>query len=432
MKKLTSAVLGLAIVTAGVAPYWFGQETEAFYFAQLAKLETQPAIDIVDSRFNGGWFGSTARTAIRLKRPPMEMDIEHEFAHGPLPRIGSATVTGRFKFALSDAVSRISVRGKDPAEPMVQLTVSSLVELDGVTRGIITIPASSMILGDETRLESELADGDYEYNPNQRSAAMQLESPMLTLAGKSGVIELGSLLIESDTQRVDDQLSPGRMRASAKHVVLRRTGTTGESIALSELALTSTLAINDAVVDYVLRIGFDSLSAAGQTYGPGSWEFMVEGLDAVTMAKVQEAAAAGDTGPSMSVLIDALNKSKPVLHSDVKVETKDGPITGQAQLEVKSPASVTNVLQLLQAVKLEVMLEFPEDVAVALISAPTSGQQSDVQTEQLARDRLAQWVSEGRLVRPNENRYQFAMRYADSALTLNGTPITLPLGIGTQ
>jgi len=432
MIKATSAVLGLAIATAGAAPYWFGKETEEFYFAQLASLEARPGIDIVDSRFNGGWFRSTARTTIKFERPPIEMNIEHEFAHGPLPRVDSEIAAGRFKVALSDAVSRVRIRGVDAARTTPLLTVRTLVELDGVTTGIITIPASSIMLDNETRLDSKLADGDYEYNPNQKSTAIHLELPTLTLTGKSGTIEFRSLLIESNAQRVENQLSPGQMRVSAKHVVLRQAGVTHAPIALRELTVTSILAVSDVVVDYVLRVGFDSLSAAGHTYGPGSWEFMAEGLDPVTMAKVQKVAAVGDTAQSLSVLVDALNDSKPVLRSSLNVETTDGPITGQAQLEVQPPTPVTNVFQLLQAVALEVMLEFPEYVAVALISAPASSQQSELQRAQLARDQLERWVTEGRLVRLDDSRYQFAMRYADSALSLNGAPVTLPLGFGTQ
>lgn len=447
MKKgLLAAVAVLAAAVAGL--FWvLGGQAERLYRDALGGLSAQ-GLSLVDSRYERGWFSSSATADLVLTTPPggsppaegPRLHVASRIDHGPwslaAPRLLPAA-------AVVDSRVELPVPGLD----LPPLLLATVIELDGsgVTR---------LRLPPERGTGLEVAEGRGEVRFARGRASGWFELPALDLTADVGVrIALRGLRTESAGTRWIGGLFAGNGSLTLTELRVQAPG--GELIA-SGIAITAENVPDAGLMKARAEYRAEGLEVNGAQYAPSLLSISVSRLPGDELASLQqalwEASAEPVTGPMASVALGAVLASHlprllaadPGLALDrLEVTTPWGRVEGHLTLSTRGltrevlerPGAWTAhivgdaEIGLPRTLLIDMLENWRRQEALAELRKREGERaalpvETEAEIADAAQDQLVGLIRDGWVVE-REGRAMTAVKLADALLTVNGKGIAL-------
>lgn len=453
MKKgLLVAIAVVAVAAAAIAglSWTLGGQAEGRYREIVDGLSVQ-GVRVVDSRYERGWFSSSATFDLVATPPPGGAPPVEE----PRLHIASRIDHGPWSLAIPrpmPAIALIATRMELPVAGLnlPPLLLTTAIELDGSGVTQLHLPAGG---GDGL----EIAPGRGEVRFGPRLASGWFELPAVDMAADGDVrIALRGLRTEGSGTRWIDELFTGT--GSLRLGELRVQAPDAELLA-SGIAITAENVPDGGFMNARVEYRVEGLEVNGAQYAPSVLAISVSRLPAEELASLQQAlrevTAKPVTGPMAELVLWAILASHlpPLLASDpglaldrLEVTTPQGQVEGHLALATRGltheilerpGAWIGHLvgeaeLSLPRTLLIEALANRQRQEALAelrqragegaTLSAPIEGE-----IAQAAQERLAGLVRDGWVVE-REGRAMTAIKLADALLTVNGKP--MPLGLG--
>lgn len=436
MRKLllSALILGLAAV-AVVTPYLFGMEAERIFERQMVLLNASNRISIVDSRFQRGWFSSTAETTVAIRDHGLNVFAEHYIQHGPFP-IGDPLkylLSLRPLQALID--SRLSLPGTGPARPDLSVgTLITTVNIDSTTSTRVEIPSGDTQLQDAATLAWQRIQGNVDFEPIQASWQGALDIGGIDWSQHESSFSLGKSVLTFLTFPGSTGLPMGQSSLATESVSARIPGS-DHLFQSTDLTFDSTAVEQGRNVEYgftgeIAQAVLPTLKLSGAT-----WHVTARDLDLDTLTELNEMGV--DTAIPLNKLLTLISRRNASLDSGLTLLTDSGPLDAMARVRMAGGGSSSNPLALIGAVDGEVSLEVPAAVADLAARAAVErelsdlgpGSQGSAQDDSALMDgavqaRIQSWLDANLLIRDGD-RYKFHGSISDSSIKVNGKPLDI-------
>lgn len=434
MKKLilSALILGLTAV-AVVTPYLFGVEAEKIFEQQMILLDSSNKISIVDSRFQRGWFGSSAETTIAVRDHGVNLLAEHHIEHGPFP-IGNPLeylLSLRPLQALID--SKLSIPDADTGGANLSVgTLLTTVNIDGSTNTRIEIPAADAQLPDAATLAWKQIQGSVDFEPSQTSWQGSLESGGIDWSQHESSFSLGNSVLTFLTFPGSTGLPMGQSSLTTDSLRARVPGS-DHLFESGDLTLDSTAAEQGRNVDYSFAGEFAYAVLPTLQLTGATWHVSARDLDLDTLSELNELGV--DSAIPLNKLLTLVSKRNASLDSGLTLRTDSGPLDAKARVKLAGNGNTSNPLALIGALDGDVALEVP--AAVAELAARTAverelselgpgGQDADDSALMAGavQARMQSWVDANLLIREGD-RYRFHASINDGSIKVNGKPLDI-------
>ena len=327
MKKSAWAAAVVALGAAGYtgASWWFGQQIEEHYTAELDRVVPMLGTgQVVSHEYERGWFTSQARTVIELEVPEelfesqkddppsppdatpelrtLRLHLQDDVRHGPLPgwRLAAATIASKL----------IDVEGVDDAtrQAFANATAPSMNTVfgfDGRFDGDFVLPAGEMrhpqLRAQWQRFDAELhgtVDGD-RVQGNLRWPQLTLSSEANAATSAVAVQMLmrgltGEFTVEQPRDQPSWFATQGNLKGRIDEVAFRSpageataAATAAPLLALNGITLDSTSALDGALLNMRLQLAAQG-SVAGLKVDSLQFDSALDRLDTQAIAALQD------------------------------------------------------------------------------------------------------------------------------------------------
>ncbi|HSO82371.1 DUF945 family protein [Thiocapsa sp.] len=462
-RLLGGAILTIAIVLGlllGVGPLALGYLAKAGYEDLLADLvEDMPNREILQNRYNRGWFASSAAfevlippdPAAQAPLHPIRIRLDSRIEQGPW-----IWLTTGFPPILGRVHTRLETDGLPVALPTLPVSID--LHADGSGRMQLRVPPGETLpTAQAMGLRHGPLDGDLVVSSGQESVEVRLTLPEAALTTPTGpLVRLTDLQFEAD--RPDDSSGTGRLQAALVELY----GAAGEVgagrtvshvLRIEGLSATLSRALREGLLDLRLGLSAQQLATASMSYGRSELGLSGERLDAEALADLAEGIrmlATDQVAQEMRGLVTAgliaglaprfVESATRIGVEPIRIETPDGLALGRLDLRLDpgtdSPNALTSgVVDWVILLRADGDLELPESVALDWIarslepgfedeSLPTSEPAAEQAARQEAEALLAGWIRDGWITR-RANRVSSALRLGDGLLTINGKTVPL-------
>ena len=455
---LGALAAGLVLILIGASlPLVLGTQAQRAYQELLgAAGEALPGATVVFSRYDRGWFSSTADTEWALEASGTQrLRLDSRIEQGPF------TWFSREGFPV---LARVQTRAEwiGTAVQMPPLLVTTHISTDGSAVGRLLVPATAQPRRDDLPwLRTTDLTGTVHFSPAVPTVLIEIDLPAVALVTPTGPLaQLTDARLRSDLRGWTGGLYTGTTRltiaaarfggtgaepvtasspATEPHWQRRSTGLPDTppavpvgAAALNGLTIDLTQVPNDRNLDIQLQAQADDLQLRGQDYRKAQVGISARSLDGESLTDLIEAlqtlssttrtpALRGLVGLTLATrLLPRFLAAGPRFDLDpVRLDTPDGPVN--LQLRVAAPAagdgSVTrgsNAVTWLTAITAEGAVTLPESVARDWLEPGP---------------RLDRWLDEG-WVSARDGQVSSTVHLADGVLTVNGRmlPMLGPTG----
>ena len=455
---LGALAAGLVLILIGISlPLVLGTQAQRAYQDLLGAVgDALPGATVVFSRYDRGWFSSTANTEWALAASGTQrLRLDSRIEQGPF------TWFSRESFPV---LARVQTRAEwiGTAVELPPLLVTTHISTDGSAVGRLLVPATDRPRRDDIHwLRNTDLTGTVHFSPAAPTVLIEIDLPAVALVTPTGPLaQLTDARLRSDLRGWTGGLYTGTTRltigaarfggtgaepanasstATEPHRQLLPTGlpdtppaAPAGAAALNGLTIDLTQVPNDRNLDIQLQAQADDLQLRGQDYRTAKVGISARSLDGESLTDLIEAlqtlssttrtpALRGLVGLTLVTrLLPRFLAAGPRFDLDpVRLDTPDGPVN--LQLRVAAPAagdgSVTrgsNAVTWLTAITAEGAVTLPESVARDWLEPGP---------------RLDRWLDEG-WVSARDGQVSSTVHLADGVLTVNGRmlPMLGPTG----
>jgi hypothetical protein len=464
---LSALAVGLVVILLGASlPLVLGTQAQRAYQNLLrAAGEALPGATVIFSRYDRGWFRSTANTEWALAASGTQrLRLDSRIDQGPF------TWFSRAGFPV---LARVQTRAEwiGTAVQLPPLLVTTNISTDGSAVGRLLVPATDRPRRDDIHwLRNTDLTGTVHFSPAAPTVLVEIDLPAVALITPTGPLaQVTDARLRSDLRGWTGGLYTGTTRltigaarlggsgteptqASSTATEPRRqplpTGLPGTppaapaGAALHGLVIDLTQTPSDRNLDVQLQAQADDLQLRGQNYRTAQVGISARSLDGASLIDVIEAiqtlssdtrtpALRGLVGLTLVTrLLPRLLAAGPRLDLDpVRLDTPDGPVN--LHLRVAAPAAGdgsanrgSNALTWLTAITAEGAVSLPESVARDWLGP------ADQEHRGPAGQPLDRWLDEG-WVAARDGQVSSTVRLADGVLVVNGRilPLLGPTGV---
>lgn len=452
MRVLRGAILAIALLVAVFllfAPLALGYVAETAYGRALADLVARnPGLEIIQDRYERGWFSSSATTELlihaegdaRATGRQLHLRLDSRVDQGPLHWIAHAVppVVGRVQ-------SRLEIQGLPLVLPVLPLEID--LRLDGSGLARLDVPAGETpATSDAAGVRHGVIRGEAALTSDQRITAW-LDLPELEiLGGRVAVARLTAARLDLERPAMGSgvlRLNAARLdlgAVAAARPIAPALGVATEGAWIEGLTASLFQARQDPLSDLRLTIAAESAGTASSRYGRSEIGFVGERLDVQMLGELAEGLSAlvsGQVAQEMRGLVAAslfarlvpslLDHGTRLAIEPLLVQTGEGLAQGHLELSLEGAGGTAasgllarHLLGWLAPLRAEGALDVPESLAIDLLTGGTGD--ADARAEAAAT--LNAWASEGWVTR-RDAHLSSALRFGDGLLTINGK--TLPL-----
>lgn len=454
MKRFLVVLVILAVIAGAIAavPWWFGREAEKSVRAYVNDLERNGAVDLTEKRYRQGWLSSEAVTNGIVEPMQVKVEADHRIEHGPFPLSMLTSGLGNLRPVQALVDSRISATlpGEGLAGRLGPLRARTTIDLYGNGATRLELPASQLEGKDGTSARIGAAEGRVSFRPRESRLTGRVKWQGATIDAPRELPETdgdlqemagGRIVLDAVTTSFDLTQSPGEIQLGELELVLegaRALDAGGDPVGtLGDASLTFGVDRREGLIDSSTRVRLQSLETGGRSYGPGSLELALQGMDAQGVSALQRATDQGEVSPVL--LLGLVVPGETALEVEASFGTPDGPVQGGGRIALTGkpdPQATGNPFAMLALLDARANLSVPKPVAVRLMaerveqeleemrgdaSQLSASQRREVVARAVA-ERLDAWVRQG-LLREQEDSYVCEATFSDGRLTVNGEPL---------
>jgi len=456
---LGALAAGLVLILIGASlPLVLGTQAQRAYQELLgAAGEALPGATVVFSRYDRGWFSSTADTEWALEASGTQrLRLDSRIEQGPF------TWFSREGFPV---LARVQTRAEwiGTAVQMPPLLVTTHISTDGSAVGRLLVPATDQPRRDDLPwLRTKDLTGTVHFSPAAPTVLVEIDLPAVALVTPTGPLaQLTDARLRSDLRGWTGGLYTGITRLT---IGVARFGSTGAELtnatateprwqrlptgspgtppatpagaALHGLVIDLTQTPSDRNLDVQLQARADDLQLRGQDYRTAQIGISARSLDGQSLIDLIEALqtlSSNTRNPALRGLVGLTLVTRllprflaagPRFDLDpVRLDTPDGPVN--LHLRVAAPAAGdgsanrgSNAVTWLTAISAEGAVTLPESVARDWLGP------ADQEHQGAAGQRLDRWLEEG-WVSVRDGQVSSTVHLADRVLTVNGRILPL-------
>lgn len=464
MRKIV-ILLVLLMAAILITPGVIGFSAETRYKALIDGI-AKNGLEVVETRYQRGWFESTADTEFRIplaggdaelpEGAPTEIrfSLHSDIKHGPLSSEGELVV--------AQAHSDLQADG-EPLFPGIEGGIFKTdIKLDGSGRLLADLPAMrSEPQAGTPGVQFEGLTGQLTFNAGVTELSFDLEMPQLALSGAEGQsFELQNFSVNSHSQQGVADLMFGKGRFAIQHMVFQNP-VLGQGIVIDDIDVSFHSDAKARNVFFSIVYAFKALQLNGAVWGPAVLEIQMDNLSADALAKMQRQMEEINednlppTGQGMAVMAVLMEAASELLPNDpivaipqFRVQTPDGMVEGDVTLQSHGLtwAEIGDAATALGKLEMKASLRMPETIWRALLEQQARQQmaemaalrqqlgeevepQSDEEIQELARlsadEKLNSLLAQGLVVRTGTDVATVA-GLDNGLLTVNGKTIPLP------
>ncbi len=460
-RTLGALAVGLVVILIGASlPLVLGTQAQRAYQELLdAAGESLPGARVVFSRYDRGWFSSTANTEWALEASGTQrLRLDSRIEQGPF------TWFNREGFPV---LARVQTRAEwiGTAVQLPPLLVTTNISTDGSAVGRLLVPATDQPRRDDRPwLRNPDLTGTVHFNPLAPSWLIEIDLPAAALVTTTGPLaQLTDARLRSDLRGWTGGLYTGTTRLTIGAARFGGTGTeptntssatatesgrqplpTGlpgtppaapAGAALHGLVIDLTQTPSDRNLDIQLQAKADDLQLRGQQYRTAQVGISARSLDGESLIDLIEAlqtlssttqtpALRGLVGLTLVTrLLPRFLAAGPRFDLDpVRLDTPDGPVNLHLRVATLAAGDGSanrgsNAMAWLTTITGEGAVTLPEAVARDWLGA-------DQEQRGAARQRLDRWLDEG-WVSARDGQVSSTVRLADGVLIVNGRVLPL-------
>ncbi|ABA89939.1 protein of unknown function DUF945 [Syntrophotalea carbinolica DSM 2380] len=432
MKKIV-IIVGALLVAGLLGATWYSSfQAEKIFAAQAEKTGELygPAVKVSLDDYTKGLLQSEARTSVVLGKA-VPLHLLHKVTHLPW---GAKVVTT----VNQEAYDEQGLAEIGAYLPLEQLQMVSHFGLTGNSDMRMNIPVMETdrdglrirLQGLEMNgsLNAGMDDGDFDF----KVASMQVRTPEiqdLTFDGFHGFFnyrEQGGFPLGEGVLQLDK-------------ILLNREGVAGYELNGLSYRFNSTL--TDRTLNQYVDVAFADLAVAGEACSNGRLKFEITGMDADAARALQEvygsmsaeALAGSDVDPFliqlqiMSKTVELLQKGMHFKLETLALETAGGNIHAQGFVDVENMQQENRPAFDVKGVRAGATVYFDADAFVSgyrLVSAMQGEQFSAEDLSSQAASLAQSLVSEGILVKTENNGLEAELSFAEGKASLNGKPVS--------
>ena len=465
---LSGLAVGLVLILIGASlPLVLGTQAQRAYQELLgAAVDALPGATVVFSRYDRGWFSSTANTEWALEASGAQrLRLDSRIEQGPFIW---------FNLKGFPVLARVQTRAEwlGTAVQLPPLLVTTNISTDGSAVGRLLVPATDQPRrNDSPWLRNTDLTGTLHFSPAAPTVLIEIDLPAVALVTPTGPLaQLTDSRLRSELRGWTGGLYTGTTRLT---IGAARFGGTGAEPAnasstateprrqrlptgspdtppaapvgasLHGLVIDLTQTPSDRTLDIQLQAQVDDLQLRGQDYRAAQVGISARSLDGESLIDLIEAIQALSSStrtPALRGLVGLTLVTRllprflaagPRFDLDpVRLDTPDGPVT--LHLRVAAPAAGdgsanrgSNAVTWLTAITGEGAVTLPESVARDWLGPADQEHRGDPPAEQ----RLDRWLDEG-WVSARDGQVSSTVHLVDGVLTVNGRilPLLGPTG----
>lgn len=454
MKKAALAVvLAAPLAVYPVATWMLGKQVETTLAAQYQLLESSPYLQMVKRDYQRGVYRSTDTATFEVigagdEGRPMRFTLRSSIAHGPLPGwsvVGLAMSDS--ELVLDDDTRHALGRLMGDKQP---LAVHTLYRFDGSGQSNIESPSFiATIPGAEgegdTHVDWKGLSMQVDFGPHARGYVMHGEAPGLEVRdAHAHVVMRGMHMTADQTRPFDDEplFYTGAARFQIDEITASEAGGQGELARIGKVAIEQDVKTSGEFIDFVTRIGAETLKVGADNYGPVHYDVSLNHLHARSVARLYREAAAMYAQAAAGR--DAQDVNQRALKAMIEPATEllrnnpefsldrisfmspqgEARVAARLRLDDARQEDFDNPVMLLGKLDARAEVDLPE--AMLMLAALAGEQAADEDaTERLTPEDVVALLEalgeEGYLKRAN-GVVRLNARFANGQLTLNGKP----------
>jgi uncharacterized protein YdgA (DUF945 family) len=382
--KIVAAAIVVPLLAAAALPYWFGRKAETSYHILLDQMSHAGWLRFTGTKYQRGWFSSTAETVVRQPELHFEIIARHRISHGPFPwdRIlaGEWRLTPVQARITSDVFVAEPGTGKPLSFPPLSAETTFRLNGSGVVHG--EIPPVRKTTARNQVVDWRGLSGDMSFDREWKKIQLDMRMPVLSVTspGQVSELEVSKVTLHSDMQEgiAGYYFGDGALTVSR----IEMNGGAGR-IGLQGLEISSTTRPVADNVDMVLRYKLADVHTADAHFGPAQLTIEARHLDAATLVKFKNEidtisranlpppqAALMLAGKTMT-LLGTLSKKNPELEiTHLSFKTPEGEISGHGKfvLDGRRRDITQNPMQLLTALSGDFEISFPGPVLKRMLT----------------------------------------------------------------
>lgn len=475
LKKVALALVVAAPLAAYPALSWMlGKGIESTLAEQYSQLESVPYLKVVQRDYQRGVyrssdtvtfevFGDLIKTMqdsgeIAIDKP-LRFIVQTDILHGPFP--------GWKTLAAASSDSRLILDDKLRAElgqlmgDKQPLRVHTLYRFDGGGASSIDSPAFTARLpgeqgGGPTEVDWKGLSLRLEFAPRFSQCALRGEAPGLEMRDGEGMrmVMQGMHVNASQARIFDDEpmFYAGPVELTIDDIKVGEVSGADDLVRIGKVAVTQEIRHAGEFIDFISRIGADTLMFEGDDYGPVHYDISFNHLHGRSVARLYRQAMALHANPAvlndevragqaMTVMIEPaseLLKHDPVISIDrISFMSPQGESRLAARLTTTGLGmeDLGNPMAMMTKVQAQAEVQMPEAfVMLAALSGAdqTEDDEGEVEVEGLQPEDVSALLvalgEEGYLVR-EQGLVKVKADFAQGQLSLNGKPFD-PAALG--
>ncbi len=342
MRKI--AILFSVLVAAlFIAPGLIGFKVQGQYQEMIAGIK-QSGLEVVEDKYERGWFGSQAEVKFKLARPsgapgdPIEITMHNDIVHGPLSPNGG--------LALASMGTSFMIDGDALFPGEENKVIHTDIGLDGMGQSIVAIPALKLA-GKPGRPEIQFSgvDGVMSFDVGLSQIDVDLKMPGLWVGGENGEnLNFTEVVLNSNSQSGLFGLLMGKGRFMVKQLEFNNPKR-GVAVKIDSIDFSGNTSEDQGKLAFNANYLIDAVSVNSVVYGPVRFELGFANIPAEVVARVQKGIqeikgqGLSQEQQSMAAMSLIFEAGPELLQANPKVEiqrlfvkTPDGDIDGNLSI----------------------------------------------------------------------------------------------------
>jgi uncharacterized protein YdgA (DUF945 family) len=375
-RKLLLLILVLLVGGLLAGPYLFGSQAERLH-RQFAQQLAQGGATVKQSEFSKGWLKSSARDVLEvcsLAAGCKEVVISSVLHHGPIALTGILDGVAPLAPVQAVMLSRMRFAGLFPdlKPELPELTITTLAALDGSSRAVLEMPASTHTAEGKSgpvKLALGGVSGEFTGSAGSERVSGNARLASLKLEDASGA----SLALTGVELRVDGEGGGNGFVGMIEEKIAGLTVMTApqdpQPLALKgfSLSLNATRG-GDGLGQSQFKGGIQGLAAGGREYGPVTLEGETLRVNRAAMARLQREVKAleAQKKPPQEILAAYQKGLQEVLGSrpefnlkSLSIKAPEGEVVASLKLVGVPPQGELNLAAWLKLLQAEFSLQIP-------------------------------------------------------------------------
>ena len=288
MKRVFWGLVIVAIVLVA-APGYIGYKVEGHYQALVEQFE-KSGFRRMDSRFDRGWFNSSAQSQFSLQLPsevgsaalaePLVFTLQSDVIHGPWIKTPFS--------GLAEIESLILVGGENIFPADYPAKIHTLVSLDGSGKTQVDLPETEIEpTGDRPAIQFGGLQGALQFDADFQDVNLDFNIPSINIGGQNNpVASINQVQINSHSWKNSSGLVLGDGRFTIGSVSAKPE--LGNGLTIEKINIEVDSEERDDKVSANASYRFQDLRVGGDRFGPAEMQLAFEQLPSAVLLSIQQ------------------------------------------------------------------------------------------------------------------------------------------------